>query len=224
MSETAISCYRCGRGGFRRSQQGHRVHHFPEGIWLCDTCTAQERVRLDPPPRCLCCPDPYMPDDFDGIMLAMHVQMDGIKEAIIALYEDKCIQRANTVWDRTRRLEDYLNDANSEHFLNESDSPEDPYNRLYEEVWNFIQVADLDATSVPGSVGAEERHSDDLNIITTLSHWRRNAHPNPLPEHLLEEEASTEASIRRYWLVKGLDADSAETAAALEIAEARARR
>jgi hypothetical protein len=78
------------------------------------------------------------------------------------------------------------------------------------------------AAGIGGSRASEQGHR---RALQTLAHMRKAAPGEVLPSHAndlaMNREREAVAVVKRYWRVQGLDADAAETAAALEIGEAR---
>lgn len=217
------SCRECG-GSVRETQEGGSAHRYSDDTWHCHTCwlmnvneTFDEAPEDYFGPACECCRSdlPHL-EGLDGNFHRLDVRVQWVKTAIATLQDVPSASTSNALHDRVISLHQEIRSIELETGMEFSDTQ---HAARLEAAEQLADEAESLAAGIKGSEASEQAHEMALRIIATMAQWEAQGRPKGEEEDELVEEA--EEAIARYWRVQGLDADAAETAAALEIGEAR---
>jgi hypothetical protein len=225
MSEWVV-CRECS-GPIRTTQEGAGAHRYASDTWLCETCWLQ--VFDDSPdntqdyhgPRCECCRFDIAPwVGLDGYFRRLEQRSEWVRQAQAHLANTGTVEASDDLHDRIAALLQAIENIDLEtggdlahgHEITAFDAAQELCNR-----------AQYQAAGVKGSRASVETYEEALGIIAGQARVERQYPQHKTLSEIVTRVSAAEEDVRHYWRVQGLEPAAAETAAALDIANARAK-
>ena len=220
-------CRLCGEY-VRETQESCGAHRYADDSWQCETCWLEgiEEALGNVPvgflgPDCeCCCIDLPHRRGLPGRFHYLTQRVEWVEQAIGHLAAVGSVTASDALHDRYNSLLQELEIIGDEFGWDLTDEEQVA---AIEAAEALAERAGSLAADVRGSRASEEGHRGALQTLALMKGTALTGQVLPSRETdlAMEREREAVAAVRRYWRVQGLDAEAAETAAALEIGEAR---